>query len=605
MADSVTIIGARYQSHPSVSQTTIGRAELDRLQPLQIDEALRVVPGLYVRDYGGVGGVKSISLRGGSSAQSLVLLDGFHWNSAQNGQMDISAIPTSFLSGIEVSRGALSALYGANALTGAVNLSVALPSKNYGRVFAEGGSFGSWRLAANGATRIDDVVLGAAIERYGSDGSYSYPISADGSEAFINRTNADVINTSAVVRAEIGVSSSIMILGRTGERGVPGAVVTNGPSSQRARFSDTDGMVQARSTLFSTSTSTVRASIGGRYLDQTFVDPESKITGPQGVDERFLLRDVIGSVSYLGTSGPVSHEATADVGYVDLRGGGLQPNVGDLVVRRHGSGSYHLQWSLATDLNLEGAVRGDWYSDIGAAASGFIGSSWNISSILTGTANVGTGFRPPSFNELYFLNYGTSSLKPERSVSATIGATVAPFSWLVWDVSVYMSEITDLIVSIPISPVITSAQNVGRAQSVGFESNMVTQLLDQDLVATWSYTLQSVLDKTGRSGIDGTPIPYVPVEMIGMTTVYDNGTVLGRAEWTYISHRYALAGGEYSSLMPSYSMIHIGGGFHVQAKDVLLDILLRLDNILDERYNVVQGFPMPGRSVRLTLRVTS
>ena len=113
----------------------------------------------------------------------------------------------------------------------------------------------------------------------------------------------------------------------------------------------------------------------------------------------------------------------------------------------------------------------------------------------------------------------------------------------------------------------TSAQNVGEAQSVGLESNVVGAFFNNDLITTWSYTLQQVVDKTGRDGINGTLIPYTPVEMIALTALYDNGTVLARGEWTYTSHRYAQPGGEYSSLMPSYALLeHWWGASRICAR---------------------------------------
>ena len=160
--DSVTVTERPYQRTASVAKSTIDAATLEQIQPLQITEAIRAVPGLFVQDYGGIGGLKTVSIRGGSSAQSLTLLNGVRFNSAQNGQMDLSVIPASFLSSINVSKGALSALYGANALTGAVDLQMELPTENRVRAFAEGGSFNTWRLAANGVSSIGDVRIGAS-----------------------------------------------------------------------------------------------------------------------------------------------------------------------------------------------------------------------------------------------------------------------------------------------------------------------------------------------------------------------------------------------------------------------------------------------------------
>ena len=243
-------------------------------------------------------------------------------------------------------------------------------------------------------------------------------ITADNNEAFINRTNADVSSTAGMIRTEFG-ATSVMLIARDGERGIPGAVVTNGSISQRARFSDTDILASGTTSVSTGATSNVFIGFGARYLDQTFADPDSRITGSQGINERFILRDVSVSPSWKTSSSTIDNTVTADLGFVDLRGGSLQPDVGDYVVRRNVGGSYRFQWQANTDLEIDAALRGDWYSDAGSAASGFVGAAYRTSNVVTLRANVGTGFRPPSFNELYFLNYGTSDLEPERSLSAT------------------------------------------------------------------------------------------------------------------------------------------------------------------------------------------
>jgi vitamin B12 transporter len=605
----VTVQGLPPEDVVTTFVTKITRSELLLLQPLQITDALRTVPGLFIRDYGGVGGVKSVSLRGGSAAQTLVTLDGLTFNSAQNGQADLSMIPAAFVDDIVIEQGSVSALRGANAMTGAIDIGVALPSHPHLSAAADAGSFGLWRLQGSASTLWHDVRYGLAVEAYGSDCTFDYGTQIDGDAADLIRTNADARALSLMGRVESEVVTA-MIIARSGRRGVPGPVIDGVATSRSARLEDGDVLTQLRWNVVRSDNEQWWIQAGGRYLDQHYVDPESRITGPTGIDVRYVTRDVTAAMHYRRDAEVLDHKVSADAGYVDLRGDMLQPDVGELVVRRRLGLSYAASYRGLQHVDIDASIRGDAYSDVGTALNGMIGARWSASETIAPYLNVGTGFRPPSFNELYFLNYGTSTLRPERSVTATVGAVMRPALWLgsptwlgglEWNVSAFASDITDLIVSVPANPVVISAQNVGSASSLGIESVLTWRPANWGKVE-WTYTLQDVRDRTGRSGIDGTLIPYVPQEMIGVVASTNGATLFGRLEWTYTSHRFAQPGGNVSSMLAPYHLTNVQVGWHLPSNSFSSDLIARIDNVFNTDYEIVRGYPMPGMQFRLTVR---
>jgi len=168
----------------------------------------------------------------------------------------------------------------------------------------------------------------------------------------------------------------------------------------------------------------------------------------------------------------------------------------------------------------------------------------------------------------------------------------------------YATTFNDLIVSVPLSPVLTSAQNVGSASSIGAEFS-VSAVVNDVLDLAWSYTLQDVRDRTGRPELDGTKIAYTPSELIGVAATLHTSIVRSRIEWNYTSYRYAQPGAEYSSMLPSYNTFNIQVGAHAPGKFIDADIVLRCDNIFDSHYMIIRGYPMPGRTVRITVAVRS
>jgi outer membrane receptor protein involved in Fe transport len=129
-------------------------------------------------------------------------------------------------------------------------------------------------------------------------------------------------------------------------------------------------------------------------------------------------------------------------------------------------------------------------------------------------------------------------------------------------------------------------------------------MLQEALIAYWSYTLQDVRDRSGRSGLDGTLLPYVPQEMIGAGVSFAPGDVRAGIQWSYVSHQYAQSGQPWLGLLPSYHVLAANIDVQSRIRGLALMVRLQANNLLYMRYSVIQGFPMPGRSFRVltTLR---
>lgn len=595
-ADSVEL-------HRSVAdRTVISATQIRAKAPYQLQEVVCEIPGVFVRQYGGIGGMATLSVRGGSSAQSLVMLDGIRLNTVQTGAVDLSTIPISMISSVDVQRGALSAVNGSNAMTGSMNIRLTVPESNV-KAQLSGGSFDSWKGAVQGAVHTADVAIGGGLELYGSSGGYEYLQTMQGQQIPLNRVNGAVRGATAMLRANGGIGSTFTLLARKTNRGVPGAIVPDVITQSRAEFAETDVLGIAGADVLRNESDRLRVDVSMRYMDQHYTDPEATVTGTNGIDSRFLARDAGAFATYSYLMPHASHTVKANVGFADLRGTMLQRDVGTTVNRRQLGIGYLFELNTPEFITTASA-RYEMYSDVGTALAGAVGLAWMYSETLTLRANIGTGFRPPSFSEMYFLNYGNSNLKSERSTMASLGTHYKMLSWLTVDASCFASVITNLIVSVPVSPVVTSAMNVGQASSLGFELGSTASMLNDKLSVVWNYTLQDVRDRTGRDGLDDTPIAYVPPEIIYSHVQWTEAEVMARVEWQYTSYRYAQAGGEPTSLLTPYHLINTVFGTTVYARSSRLVLQLRIDNILNERYAVVRGYPMPGTMVRLNAELS-
>ncbi|SDS97522.1 vitamin B12 transporter [Halopseudomonas xinjiangensis] len=129
-ADSIalsdTIVTASRQPQPASSSTAASsiftRADIERLQPYSVADLLRRVPGASITSNGGLGSLTTLSLRGTSATQSLVLIDGQRIGSASAGQPSLEFINVENIDRIEVIRGPRSAIYGSDAIGGVVQI---------------------------------------------------------------------------------------------------------------------------------------------------------------------------------------------------------------------------------------------------------------------------------------------------------------------------------------------------------------------------------------------------------------------------------------------------------------------------------------------------
>ena len=123
--DEIVVIASKFPERMLdlvASVEVITEEEIEMAQANNLADILSSVSGLEISDYGNAGGIKAISIRGSSPEQVLVMIDGRPANDPQTGKIDLGLIPASIIERVEIYRGPASAIYGANALGGVVNI---------------------------------------------------------------------------------------------------------------------------------------------------------------------------------------------------------------------------------------------------------------------------------------------------------------------------------------------------------------------------------------------------------------------------------------------------------------------------------------------------
>lgn len=590
----------------SIKTDTVGTRNL-----LQVTDALQYSPGLYVRDYGGLGGLKTVSIRGTTSQQTAVLLDGIRLNGSQTGIMDFSSFPVSVINAMEVLRGGASGLYGGSAIGGVINLitrenresSYARASLHYGSFEEFGGSFKLY-------LPFDEDNLSLSLNYLSSRGNYPYNITQYGREIQKYRQNDDFRNLGFSISGEHntpGIMIRSMFIGYLSERGTPGAVIYGSEESSLSRLKEKELVIVNKINF--PDFKEITLDISARFNNTVYINPEIPSVEKMAVENHYFNRNIAATSKWTTDLAGLTSEFILEWAYADLRGDMLDPELSSYIHRnsfalaaRFGK---EIQLFKSSKLNIFTGIRADEISDAGSAFSPILGLSLLNESIpLMLRASLSYNFRPPSFNEMYYLNFGNANLNPERSLSANVGTTIFLQDNFSFNLDGFLISTHDQILAVPKSTISWSAKNLAEVVTSGLEVNMNYSLFNKSLRADLSYTLQTATDKSPESITYNKKIVYVPNELLNLQIDFTYSQTMLAIIINHASHRYSLPDNSYESMLPSYTILDINlcESFYIYGNKVILGLECR--NVLDTAYSVIRNYPLPGRSFRVYINYT-
>lgn len=566
----------------------------------RLERVIERSTGVFVRNYGGAGAVKTISIRGASSSQTLVALNGMKLNSAQNATFDLAAFPISLLGEARLSKVGYSAEFGGNAMGGALLLTTLRPKEETYAASATAGGFSEFGASARAAFPSGKSVFSAAADWTSSKNDYPIEIAEYGERREVRRSNSDFKNVAFSISAdralELGAARATL-LARSTERGSPGAVLAGNIERRKSRLKEREALLIGAWNEY-LSELELRAGTLLRYSEMFF-------ESPFGADSLVFK----GNGAYYAFDAAVNLEARAEV-FGNRFKVAFEPAASRLesdymktaagVAERVSLGA-----SLAAERRLArfgfGALEADAAIRLDAASGERAAPSPAATLALRDTlyeiyVRYTGNFRYPSFNEKYYLNFGNEELKPETSRNAYAGASIK-IGATALSIEGYFIEGKDQIVSVAKSAHIWSAENVGRVETRGVELEAKYNL--DWAFLSWSATLQEARNMTKGSAAYGKELVYVPsiisraraaIELFGF-----NLDIFA----DYSGKRYYLADGVSS--MPAYFTADVALSRSFDIFDGNLTAKIELRNAFDERYEVIRSFPMPGRAVYFTL----
>ena len=246
---AVTVVASRLNAASRLITTptsVLSDSDVVALNTRQASELLRVLPGVFLKDYGGLGGIKTVSLRGATAAQTAVYLDGIKLNAAQNGLFDFSTLPSAMIGSIAIHDGTEAAFSNAGAIGGVI--SIESPSRIDTSaslsIKASYASFNEMNITASHSSRLaKHLSLIASAGYIHSMGDYTFTFNEFGITREYRRSNADYQSSSAaalLLFEDSTIKSSTRLLVRSVRRGAPGAVLQGNVENSSARLNDDD-----------------------------------------------------------------------------------------------------------------------------------------------------------------------------------------------------------------------------------------------------------------------------------------------------------------------------------------------------------------------------
>lgn len=569
------------QSTPAAA-TVVTRAEIEQRAARDVAEVLREVPGVVISRSGSAGRATSLFTRGSNSNHTLVLWNGIEITNPYFAGYDWGRFSTVGVEQVEVVRGPYSALYGSDAVAGVVNV-LTNPLKSELRASLEGGGHGLLNGNVAAAYVAGPATLSLAYETREDDGFAR-------NDDFAQDSLSGTVRWKATSTLSLGLSARHTSY----DLGIPTNTNANGdalvPSpSRRQDGNETQIAIPIEQTLGNFS---YELTLAESRRDDRFVDPDDPFGLVETVTESSTRRARLATrlkTASFGTLVAGGEYERAEVDDFTNFGANLDRN-------RRTEKSLFVEDRLTHTLNrgrleLSAGARWDHFDTFGSelsprVAAAFIAGPGKI------RAGYGEAFRAPAIGELYFPFFGNRELEAERSRSFELGYDHnlhrGPLS-----VTLFRADYDDLIV---FDLVTNRFGNVGRANAQGVEVG-----IQQALTANFDASLSYTYTETEEEGADR-PLARRPKHSGSLFVAYRIGAI-----HTNVSLLHQGARADVLPIFPygrvtneAYTTVDA----NVQYRLGRFTPFVKVENLLDEEYEEVLGYPSPRRRASVGLRFT-
>ncbi len=625
----ITVIaaGAAPALRSAVPLQVLQQSDMARYGVVDISDALRRFSGVNVKDYGGVGGLKTVSVRSFGAQHTAVAYDGVPVTDAQNGQIDLSRFSLDQIEQLTLAIGETEDIFvSAKMFASPALLKIGSSIPEFGKqdyhltAQLKAGSFGMVNPYLRYSRKLSDRIT---LSLYGdythADGKFPFTLTNGNLVTREKRSNtaSDSYRTEMNLYTTPGLNSTLnyKFYYYDSDRQLPGAVILYNPyNKEKLREQNLFTQLLYKTRL--NSSWSMQFTTKYNWAASRYSDKSVNYAGGIYRQNYFQREYYASAVLLFRPLRPLSFSYAADYSYNDLTS-----DIDNFCYpERHTILQALAANYTTTRFTATGTLLGSFYRNrvrTGEHPGHPSRISPSLSVMYRPFPEKGLRlrvsykdiFRMPTFNENYFDRSGSRHLKPERvkqfnaGISYETGAAGRPYYFSV-TVDGYYNTIQDKIVSMP-RMFIWSVINMGEVKTAGVDLNLNTRIVPTagySCSISGNYTYQHAVDRTTpKESYYGHQIPYTPPHSgaiaFGFETPYLNlaYTLTGSAE------RYYLPQNSPANRIGSYTEHGISLHRSFTVKKTTLLVRGDLINLSDKQYEIVHSFPMPGRTYKFTI----
>lgn len=607
---------------------TINNEDIVRIGIQSVSDAVRRFSGVVVKDYGGVGGMKTVSLRGMGAQHTAVSYDGMTMSNAQSGIIDIGRFSLDNISEISLSIGQSDNIFQtarAFASAGVLSLETKAPyfsNKPYkGNIQIKTGSFGYFNPVGYYAHKINDAFsVSANVNWERTDGRYPYELPNVNEKEVGKRKNTDV----DVLRTEINLYGDMGNAGQlktkvsyfNSERGIPGQVIMHSVDEVKDRLRNKDWIIQANYKNKISSKFSVQSNI--KFSDNYY----------NFLDARNSNRDKVSENEYYLSAGilynPINNfsvSLTEDIAYNRMFDNFIRKKRDprritslSLLASQYKDDYLTVTGSLLATYVSEDIKSGNATNDK-KKITPFLGFSYRPFKITDFRlrAFYKQIFRLPTFSDMYYTGWDNLSLRPEYTKQYNLGVTWLGnigevVEYVTISVDGYRNYVEDKILP-EFKGGTFSMRNFGKVEGTGLDVNLkadvkITNLIMLNLWGSYGYQKILNMEKGNNRKVYKHQLPHTPKHFGSYAISCEN-------PWLNVSYSAVISGMRYWSdenlpenELEPYSDHTISLNKAFVFNDKTLSVQFSLLNVGNKNYTIVRYYPMPRRSFSLSANLS-
>jgi vitamin B12 transporter len=592
--------------------------DLSRLNSLSVADAIRFFAGLQVKDYGGIGGLKTVDVRSMGTNQTGVFYDGIQLGNAQNGQVDLGKFSLDNMQEIALYNGQKSNIFQPAkdfGSAGAIYMTSLKPSFTTGEnIHLKGsiktGSFGLFNPSLLWQQKISNKVSASFnTEWINANGHYKFRSSKDnGYDTTMVRQNSDI----NALRFEGGLNGeawSTKLYYYQSERGLPGFVANNVFRHVDRQW---DRNFFAQSSFSKDITPRYSILLNAKYADDytRYLAPD---TAALYVDNHYYQHELYFSLAQQYTltnwwNISLSSDFQWNKLNADLQDFAYPTRYTTLVAAASAVyfKRFSAQASVLTTIVNE-TVEKKFAAPPKREFTPALFASWQLSTAFKLRGFYKRIFRMPTFNDLYYTDIGNSFLKPEFATQYDAGFTwTKAFSNKLEagiETDAYYNEVTQKIVAVPtVNQFRWTMMNLGFVKIRGID--VKAKVNWQFISAKLNYTFQKAQDYSDpTSSFYKDQIVYIPWHSGSAIIGIDYQKWTANYSLLYTGERYNGKDNDPENYMQPWYTSDCSISRILSYKRLNIHLTAQVNNLFNQYYDVVLNYPMPGRNYKFIIAV--